>query len=657
MRFKTPFPVPVQAVEGRLSDHALVRAVPASGRELLLEVHERWAALEERRLAGGALELAGTVRGAGGEPQLALRPDDGSPTRRYPLALSGSRFSARVPVADLMEGGERTWEPSIGGLRVLLPDEGRQAAWAQSARELALARTRRGEARLIARAVRPLVNEAAWTPDGALELAGEFAAPAGRYELLLIPEVGARAAFALERRDGSFTARVEPARVASLAGELPLAGGPWRLHARPEGGGDPVPVTPAAPLRARLPLVTVLGHKTFRLGLTTDGDAALHVTRDLDDDERGRFNELRLRRSAYVGRRSAAPREAVVYSSFYGRQYSDSPRAIHEELVRRGAPLEHLWVVYDGRCRAPETATAVREGSAEYFEALARSRFVVVNHFFPDWFRRRDGQVCVQAGAGTPLRRLGFDAGAGQRPFRRREHRWAEQVANWQYVLSPGRFATPILRRAYAIEGELLESGLPRVDALLAARGEDVRARLGLAAGARVVLYAPTYRDEAVDRRGRFRLEWRLDVERVRQALGPDDVLLVRKHYEVVDALPEGVRDVSSYPDGTELLAAADVLVTDYSSLMADFAATGRPVLLYAYDAGEEGRGLYLDLEREAPGPLLRSSEELAEALRDVDGAVAGFEERYRAFAARYGELDDGGAAARVVDRLFAPIP
>ncbi|HEY7074322.1 MAG TPA: glycosyltransferase, partial [Solirubrobacteraceae bacterium] len=217
MRFKTPFPVPVQAVEGRLSDHALVRAVPASGRELLLEVHERWAALEERRLAGGALELAGTVRGAGGEPQLALRPDDGSPTRRYPLALSGSRFSARVPVADLMEGGERTWEPSIGGLRVLLPDAAQQTAWAQSARELALARTRRGEARLIARAVRPLVTEAAWTQDGALELAGELPVPPGAYELLLTPEVGDRAAFALERHDGRFTARLEPARVPSLA--------------------------------------------------------------------------------------------------------------------------------------------------------------------------------------------------------------------------------------------------------------------------------------------------------------------------------------------------------------------------------------------------------------------------------------------------------
>jgi CDP-glycerol glycerophosphotransferase len=447
-----------------------------------------------------------------------------------------------------------------------------------------------------------------------------------------------------------------PAGVPTLGGELPLAMGPWTLHARAEGSEALVPVMLTAALRERLPLAALVAHKTFRLGLTAAGEAALAVSRDLDESERGRFNELRLRRSTYIQRRAAPLRDAVLYSAFYGRQYSDSPRAIHEELVRRGAPLEHLWVVSDARCRVPGTATVVRDGSAEYFEALGRSRYVVFNHFFPDWFRRRDGQVCVQAGAGTPLRRLGFDAGAAQRPFRRREHRWAEQAANWQYVLSPSGFATPILRRAYAIEGEVLETGLPRVDALLTASGEAVRGRLGLPAGVKIVLYAPTYRDEAVDRRGRFRLEWRLDVETVREALGPDAVLLVRKHYEVVDALPPGVHDVSGYPDGTELLAAADVLVTDYSSLMADFSVTGRPILLYAYDAEEEGRGLYIDLEAEAPGPLLRSTEELAEALRDVDAAVAGHADRYRAFAGRFGEHDDGRAAARVVDRLFAPI-
>jgi CDP-glycerol glycerophosphotransferase len=177
----------------------------------------------------------------------------------------------------------------------------------------------------------------------------------------------------------------------------------------------------------------------------------------------------------------------------------------------------------------------------------------------------------------------------------------------------------------------------------------------------RTVLYAPTYRDQVTDRRGRYRLDLRLDLERLRQAVGPDTVILFRKHHYVVDAAPataDGfVRDMSDYGDGTELLLAADVLVTDYSSMMVDFANTGRPMLFYTYDLdayAEEIRGFYLDFVDAVPGPLLRTTDEVADALRGLDGVQAAHAERYRAFRERFCELDDGRASARVVDRLFA---
>jgi CDP-glycerol glycerophosphotransferase len=138
--------------------------------------------------------------------------------------------------------------------------------------------------------------------------------------------------------------------------------------------------------------------------------------------------------------------------------------------------------------------------------------------------------------------------------------------------------------------------------------------------------------------------------------------VLFRKHPRVVDPAPataDGfVRDVSCYPDGTELLLAADVLVTDYSSLMCDDADTGRPMRFFAYalDAyRDDVRGFNFDFEAIAPGPLLRTTDELGEALRDVEGATAPFAARYREFAATFCEFDDGQAAARVVDRLFMP--
>ncbi len=114
--------------------------------------------------------------------------------------------------------------------------------------------------------------------------------------------------------------------------------------------------------------------------------------------------------------------------------------------------------------------------------------------------------------------------------------------------------------------------------------------------------------------------------------------------------------DVSTYPDGTELMLAADVLVTDYSSLMFDYANTGRPMLFHTYDLdpGANGaNGFNFDFAEAAPGPLLRTTAELADALGDIEGVKAAYASRYADFAAKFCELDDGNAAARVVDRLF----
>jgi CDP-glycerol glycerophosphotransferase len=324
-----------------------------------------------------------------------------------------------------------------------------------------------------------------------------------------------------------------------------------------------------------------------------------------------------------------------------------------------------MWVISDGMARAPEGSVVLREGSREHYEALANARYVVANDHFPDWFRRRDDQTCVQTWHGTPLKRLGFDVSAMHKTKRRFESHWAEQERNWQYVVSPNAFATPIMRHAYRLDGEMLETGYPRNDVLARAdrdaATQALRARLGIPEGVRTVLYAPTYRDHVIDRRGRYRLDLNLDVDRLRAAVGEDTVILFRKHHYVLDPVPvtaDGfVRDVSAYPDGTELLLAADVLVTDYSSMMFDYANTGRPMLFFTYDLDvyrDEVRGFYFDFIKRAPGPLLKTSDQLAEALEDLDAVRDAHAQRYAEFAAEFCELDDGGAAGRVVDRIFA---
>ena len=678
MRFSFDDTRPVGPAEQRSRDGAILRVTRGRKDEIVLERRARWARIRDHRLAGGALELSGELNGAGPSGlALEVSTADGSATRRYAVTAADGGFSASVPVADILKASapadETSWSLAVVGPSLRLPlglsPGAPEGAWRRGHRELALIARRDGNAALLVWAGRPLLTDARWTDDGSLEVTGEANGGGAPRELVLQARgLYERHAFPVDpASDGRFAARLTPARVASLAGTLPLREGWWDLYARDDRDGDGalLPVRLSRDVAAQLPLATVVEHKPLALGAGHRRHASIRVERDLDEDERGRLNERRLRSTAYAPARRESLLDAVLYSSYHGRQYSDSPRAIHEELVRREAPLEHLWVVRDGRCAVPPTARVIRDGSREFHEALARSRYVVYNDHFPDWFTRRPDQVCLQTWHGTPLKRLGFDASKQQRTVRRFERKWTDQVANWQYVVSPNRFTTPILRDAYAIEGEMMETGYPRNDMLAGperdALSRRLRERLGLPQDKRVVLYAPTYRDHVMDRRGRYRLDLRLDLERLRDAVGSDTVILFRKHHYVVDAAPvttDGfVRDVSGFPDGTELMLAADVLVTDYSSMMFDFANTRRPMLFYTYDLDsyrDQIRGFYFDFTAAAPGPLLRTTDEVADALRGLDDVVSGYDRRYADFVSAFCELDDGYATGRVVDRVFS---
>ena len=305
-------------------------------------------------------------------------------------------------------------------------------------------------------------------------------------------------------------------------------------------------------------------------------------------------------------------------------------------------------------------------GTREYFDALARSRWIVSNDDMQLPFRKRDGQFYLQTWHGTLLKRIGFDVANPQfiSGTAYLDH-LARDVAQWDLLLSPNPFSTPLMRRAFRYEGEIAEYGYPRNDVMLrpdvAAIAASVRTRLGIPAGKRVVLYVPTWRDNQTYANGkRYRFDMRLDLEQAYRALGDDHVILVRGHHQMADDVPAGMRpgfaiNVTAYPDISELYLASDVLVTDYSSAMFDYAVTGRPMLFFTYDLADYRdnlRGFYMDFEAQAPGPLLATSGEVLSALADVDAAVAPYADAYKRFADTYCSLDDGQAAARTCTRL-----
>jgi CDP-glycerol glycerophosphotransferase len=351
----------------------------------------------------------------------------------------------------------------------------------------------------------------------------------------------------------------------------------------------------------------------------------------------------------------------IVWNAYNGR-YADNPRALHEALLARRGVQEHVWLA-DPRHAAgfPPAVVTVPIGTPEAVAALESADVVVSNtHIQLDEWRKRPGTTYLQTWHGTPLKRIHRDAA-----FLPPDDVMAaldEDIARWDLLVSPSAEGTRLLRAAFAYSGRVLETGYPRNDVLCApdrdARRARVREALGIEDGATAVLYAPTYRDDeavvGVD------APLGLDVEALAERLGGDAVLLLRLHHYMGHqrrpASSGRVRDVSGHPDISDLYLAADVLVTDYSSSMFDFAVTGKPIVLYAYDLAhyrDRLRGFTIDLAAEAPGPVVLDQEALTAALLDLPAVAAAHADRYARFIARYCALEDGRASARVVAAVW----
>ena len=351
----------------------------------------------------------------------------------------------------------------------------------------------------------------------------------------------------------------------------------------------------------------------------------------------------------------------IVYTSFRGH-FSDSPRSIYEALLAQQRDATHTWLSAPHLEHTfPADVDTLPFGSPESIAALEQADIVVSNDHIPlDW-EKRPGTTYLQTWHGTPLKRIHNDvlwAPEGRLTY------LEQDIARWDLLLSPNPASTERMRRAFGYRGPIHETGLPRNDVLSSPQRDSVRAAvradLGIGEHQTVVLYTPTWRDDLVFKKtGPRDFEFAIDLDEFTERLGTDHVLLLRLHNMVMDRLEiaEGsaVRDVCSHPDIRDLYLAADLMVTDYSSTMFDFAVTGKPMLFYTYDLEyfrDELRGFYFDLAEVAPGPLLRTSAELVEAIADIDAVSTQNAQRYARFRETFCSLEDGGATDRVLGLL-----
>lgn len=360
--------------------------------------------------------------------------------------------------------------------------------------------------------------------------------------------------------------------------------------------------------------------------------------------------------------------QLAVFSSLWNRPPSGNPLAIYNMALAAAPDIRSVWVV-DQKYRylVPDHVETVLPGSKAFHFLIARAKYFVNDVNFPTWWNKRNEQVFLQTQHGTPLKYMGMDlqryprAAAGM-SFRLLMNR----VDNWDFNLSSNRYSTEVWKRAFPSNYETLEYGYPRNDVLVNAQQtalSSARSRIGISEHRRVVLYMPTFRD------GASSFQPSLDLPRLVSLVGDETTLVIRGHYfhEASEQIAELQRagillDATGYANVEDLYLASDLLVTDYSSAMFDFANLGRPIIIYANDWDEyrRNRGAYFDITRDAPGHVVTSVNDLARILNsDLESDEIAIN-RLRRFQSIFCQFDDGSASKRVVDRFFhgvAPVP
>lgn len=406
-----------------------------------------------------------------------------------------------------------------------------------------------------------------------------------------------------------------------------------------DGPATEVPIAAAPTSCAAAPDSDVTGAdagrpaRRARILTRTDGSVAVAVIPPLTPGERSRRGHRLL-----IEREAGPLRPGVFLESFGGRSAGDNPAAICEDLAAHGVGAPLWWSVVDGTVRVPAGARPVVVGTPQWVEALRTSRVIVTNDHLPSWFSKREGQHLLQTWHGTPIKKLLHDAPrAVTLRYRRLMDR---QVPQWDLLLAQSPQAGRRLQQALGYRGPVRVGEYPRNVRLLG--GAEVRRRvrheLGIAPGQPVILYAPTWRESLRPSTGAAGCAAAhgpgpvvaLDGPRLAELL--DAVVLMRSHHMNRAGCVPGMIDVSGYPSVEELMLAADILVSDYSSIFFDFALTGKPAVVYAPDLAsyrDVERGLYGDWPLGSGLPVAADHDELASHLQRLLGDIDVAEGRY----------------------------
>ncbi len=370
--------------------------------------------------------------------------------------------------------------------------------------------------------------------------------------------------------------------------------------------------------------------------------------------------------------------KTIIFACFGGKSYTCSPKAIYEYMLSDDKYNDYTFI---WSFKNPEdhefleknkNTKVVKQGSVEYLKYLAKAKYWIFNYKIPEHIYPKKDQVFLQCWHGTPLKRLGCDLIHFDNVLNTMEgmkKRYKIEAKKFSYFISPSKFATEKFSSAWNLkeigkENIMLEKGYPRNDFLFNYTDEDVikiKKELGIEnMDKKIILYAPTYRSNQHEDGVGYTYKEEVDFERFQKELQDDYIILFRPHYFVANSFDfekyKGfVYNVADVDDINKLYIISDILITDYSSVFFDYANLKRPIIFHMYDLEhyrDESNGFYLDVEKELPGKITRTDDELLEEIKEITTSFK-YNEKYKAFNEKYNYLDDGQASKRVVEEVI----
>lgn len=370
------------------------------------------------------------------------------------------------------------------------------------------------------------------------------------------------------------------------------------------------------------------------------------------------FNAIIIRSVWFFFRLFPVKQKKITISSFYGRGYGDNPKYIVEELIKKCPQLKIVWLVKDDKEKStlPIGVQACRANSIKSVYHLMTSKVWVDNcrKFFIMFKRRK--QFYIQTWHGFALKRIEKDAADKLSPDYVKSSK--RDSKNIDCIISCSKFMTGLYRNSFWYDGEILEVGAPRNDVLLKDNAdirEKVCALLDVDPNKRIVLYAPTFRaNKAMD-------AYCIDYARLKNScekrFNEEFEIVVRLHPNIANkskdmALDQQIVDASFYPDMQELMLASDIIISDYSSVMFDFALTYRPCFQFATDIDEykNDRNFYFEPNK-LPFSVSVNNEELEYNIVNFDEAV--YREGLQKFFENVGMIMDGKASEKCADLII----